>query len=189
MLAVLPAKSGLIVNGSFETGDLFGWTIAPDPPGDAAIVWGLPRASQGSFGLDFDAYSAPATAVLQQGFVTTPGVAYTLSFDFGVVALNNRTGSLNYRVIGQSSDLISDSIGLSSSSGESPVQWTSVSRTFIADGSNAVVWFQDTTPDGNACDPVLDNVQVDAIVPEPETFAMLALGAGVIGLVSWRKRH
>lgn len=153
----------LIQNGSFETGDFSGWTVTPNPSGNYAKIY-AGRASDGIYSVDFNYDGCVATAVLQQSFATVPGDSYSFSFDLGVTALGRRVGSLDYKIISQRGDLVAGVASLASSSGE-PAVFTTVSGSFAADGPSATIWFRDTTPDSDYCDPSLDNIRVFKLGP------------------------
>ncbi len=64
--------------------------------------------------------------------------------------------------------------------------WTSKSLTFTTSG-NAVLSFAGQTTEGDST-AFIDNISVTAAVPEPETYAMLLAGLGLMGFIARRRK-
>lgn len=188
MLVASPARSELVTNGGFETGDYTGWTTNFTPPDDAALILNG-RGHNGGYGVDFNYNSVPASAVLSQSLTTTSGTKYNASFFFGAIGSFDLSASLVYEVLGNNGTTVLDSapMNLKVTSPDVPV-WISVARSFTADGPTAILKFTDTTQESFGCDGLLDTVSVTAVVPEPSTVVSLC-GLGVMGLVLALRRR
>jgi hypothetical protein len=68
----------------------------------------------------------------------------------------------------------------------SPNSWQSFSVDFIATGSSTTIGLTGQT---GVYYIRLDNVCVTAAVPEPETYAMLLAGLGLLGFISHRRKQ
>jgi choice-of-anchor C domain-containing protein len=189
-LAPFASAANLLVNGSFEdtqftgtfstigTGSsaLHGWTILN---GSVDLINNYWTPSQGHYSIDL---SGNTDGTISQTFATVVGQKYTVSFDIA----GNPDGPfdpIKYVQVGLSQTPLYtfDTTGKSHNN----MGWTTKSFVFQAAGNSSTLFFQglQDSPYGLA----LDNVSVTA-VPEPETFAMLLAGLGVIGAVARRRR-
>ena len=118
--------------------------------------------------IDLDGSTGNA-GVLGKSLNLSAGTVYTATFD---LAGNHRNGDAEtVRVLFGSS---SDSHGLPMNAG-----WTSYSLSFTPSSSGAFsLSFENSG--GDNIGMLLDNVKVTA-VPEPQTYALLALGLAVVG--------
>jgi choice-of-anchor C domain-containing protein len=137
------------------------------------------QPSHGNYSLDL---SGSEDGTISQTFDTVLGQKYTVSFDIA----GNTDGpldALKYLQVGLSQSPIYafDTTGKSHTN----MGWTTKSFVFQAAGTSSTLFFQglQESPYGIA----LDNVSVTA-VPEPETFAMLLAGLGVMGAMLRRRR-
>jgi len=126
-------------------------------------------------------------ATLSQTFDTEAGVTYTV--DFFTAAQQLGTGPQSYRL-----DALNGSSVLRFDSGSIPVStaWEGHTLSFIAGSSSSTIRFTDTSNGGDAVriNWALDNVSVSSVssVPEPETYAMMLAGLGLIGAIARRRR-
>lgn len=164
-----PANANLLINGSFETGSLSDWSHTGNL-GFTSVVSGgaqdgIYRVSEGPIGSE---------GLLSQTFATTASASYLLS------------GWVN---------------GVASSPSHINFYWNSVSVVFIGDPVPALGWTNytatvsgtgsDTFTVGFQNDPSfdsLDNFSVTAAIPEPETYAMLLAGLGLLGFAARRRK-
>lgn len=126
--------------------------------------------------VDLDGSTGNA-GVLSRDFSLTAGTTYTSFFD---IAGSQRGGSENLQIIFGSANL-----SLNPLASNSP--WTQYSLTFtpVVTGTYSLVF---NNAGGDNMGAMLDNVSVQA-VPEPETYALLLAGLGLMGAVARRRRQ
>lgn len=197
----VPAQANLLTNGSFELGtfvddgngtDSFSagpttitgwaavgnqvsWIRSPNP-------WVL-SAEDGTHFLDLTGYhtGVPFGGVTQM-IATNVGEQYSLSFFLG--SYTQRWGGPPVSILA-SAGSASQTFTVSTTSTAST--WTPFSMTFSATSATTTITL---TGAAGAEYIGLDNVSVDAAsaVPEPESGAMIALGLGLIGAITLRRR-
>lgn len=155
-----------------------GWTVSN---GTVDVVgpgwWGnLCAPGQGSC-VDLDGSTSQA-GVLSKSLQLTAGNSYTASFD---IAGNQRGGT----------DVVDIYFGDQSISMDifASTPWATISLTFTPSVSGSYdLTFHNAG--GDNVGAVLDNVNVSvaAAVPEPETYAMLMAGLGILGAVVRRRK-
>jgi len=193
MGAAAAAHANLLVNGSFENGAfvnqgndtmsplvgstaITGWAVVTD-----TTAWIGPNnpfllaASDGSYFLDLTNYQeGPPFAGVSQAITTIPGAVYSLSFDLGSSNHWGRPDSLTASAGGASQTFLSPSTGTNN-------DWTHESMQFTATGATTTVLLQGASGFNYIG---LDNVDVELLslpaVPEPETWALLLGGIGVL---------
>jgi hypothetical protein len=134
-------------------------------------------ASQGSHFLDLTDYAYSKFGGVSQSVSTTPGATYKLTFDLG--------SSSNY---GLPSSILADAGTTQQSFSVNSAainHWTSFSMTFTASSATTTIGLT-----GNQGPNYigLDNVAVVA-VPEPETYAMMLAGLGLMGFIARRRKQ
>jgi len=77
-----PAHAALITNGSFETGDLTGWTLTGNTAFIGVECPGAPFAGPGDGNCDVFAGPVGSNGTISQSFATVVGQFYTINFDF-----------------------------------------------------------------------------------------------------------
>jgi hypothetical protein len=202
--AATSAQANLLTNGSFELGEfanqgnntmslgvgstvIAGWAVITDTtawigPGNP---FGL-TASDGSFFLDLTNYQAGAPfAGMSQTIATSPGATYSLSFDLGSSTQYGVPGSITASAAGKSQTFVSPTTGID--------VWTQEAMQFTASSASTTVVLQGASGFNYIG---LDNADVECVsncsgggggaVPEPGTFALLALG--LVGLATSRRR-
>jgi hypothetical protein len=129
--------------------------------------------------------SGSTGATLSQTFDTVAGDTYTV--DFFIAAQQVGSGPQSYRL-----DALNGSSVITSDSGSIPAlaEWKPHSLSFIAATSSSTIRFTDTSNGGAAVgiNWALDAVSVTSVasVPEPETWALLLAGMGLIGALRRR---
>jgi hypothetical protein len=203
LFAAMPAAAtNLLINGSFEEGPF----LRTDPlilaAGSTALPgWDLPTDfpfSQGGIELTASAWNASdgvrsidlagtGPGVIQQGFATTIGQTYRLSFDIA----RNQSGIPIQTIsvfLGERSSNTGINFSRNALGFNTPVIWTTWTRDFVATSVESRVVFFGM----NAKDAVLlDNVKVHqvAAVPEPASWALLLTGFGLAGSMLRRKQR
>ncbi len=188
LLAPLAQASGL-VNGGFEdssfsgsfqtigTGNgLNGWSV---DSGSVDLINNYWSPASGNYSLDLNGSSA---ATISQSFATTIGQSYSVSFD---MAGNTDGGGNKIITAGVTGDhtFTFDISGKSHGS----MGWTTQTFTFQANSALSTLHFSGDSSN-TYYGAALDNVTVTAAVPEPETYGMLLLGLGLLGVIARRKK-
>ena len=200
MLACFVSAQGALINGSFELGtfvddgngtDSFlagpttitgwaavgrqvAWIRSPNP-------WGL-SAQDGTHFLDLTGYltGAPFGGVTQT-IATNPGQQYNLSFFLG--SFTQRWGGPPVSILASAGGT-SNTFTVSTTSTAST--WTPFSMLFTATSANTAI----TLTGAAGVEYIgLDNVSVDlaSTVPEPESWALMMLGLGLLCSVGLRR--
>jgi hypothetical protein len=173
LTALVSAQAqAVIVNGDFETGDLTGWT----PIGDLTFS-GVNTAGALGYGVFAGTYSAyfgtvGSVAGISQVVTTTPGLAYTVSFQLANDAGGPAGFEVDWNGAAQNISLPGGAFG-----------WTHKQFTITATTSSTTIAFlfiQDSAYF------YMDNVTITA-VPEPGACAVVS-GLALLGFAVWSKR-
>ncbi len=181
--------TNLVVNGSFEansltspfttfyatTQGLTGWTVGVQSVDLVGSLW---NASSGVKSLDLNGNKK---GEIHQTITTVVGQKYQLSFD---LAGNFQGGPVTKSMainVGPSGLYTFSTAGKNSTN----MGWTTYSTSFVAVSAATTLSFASQT--SGAYGAALDNIAVTA-VPEPETFAMLLAGLGVMGVIARRRK-
>lgn len=175
IVAASPAAAQQVTNGSFETGDFSGWSVAN---GNATYV---EPAGFDSYPAQQGAYFAAlgnvnAVATISQTLATAAGQAYTLSY---YLASN---GSSSYFNASWNGHIITGS-ELNTPAAQ---PYTLYQFTVTGTGSDTLAFNEQDNPSYLALDNV--SLAVAGAVPEPATWAMMLLGFGAIGFAMRRRQ-
>lgn len=185
------ASSNLIVNGSFESSTfngsfttfgagstgLTGWTI---DFGSVDLINHYWQPSQGNYSLDL---SGNDDGVISQSFATVIGQKYVVSFDMAGNPDDKGTDFTKYLQVGLSQEPLYTFDTTTTSRNQ--MGWVTKSFVFQAVSTQTRLHFAGGQE--SAYGVALDNISVTA-VPEPETYAMLLAGLGLIGAAVHRRR-
>jgi hypothetical protein len=181
----------LVTNGSFEDGGA-GWSSTQTTgfaPVSAYInccgIDGSGYPGANGVAAAFFGWGQMTGGTIFQDLATVAGNTYTVNFSYGAIsggALQTMTAeALN----GQS---VLSSLGVSSYGNNNQATLVSpYSFTFVANSSTTTLLFRDTSLNTDSTDGMLDLVSVTA-VPEPETYAMLLAGLGLVGFAARRRK-
>ncbi|WP_442907843.1 choice-of-anchor C family protein [Janthinobacterium sp. GW460P] len=183
------ATTNLLSNGGFESSTFSGpfteihsgahlgaWSV---DSGSIDLINQLWQHAEGNYSLDLNGGSAGR---ISQSFGTVVGQQYNVSFSLaGNAAAGGSLKLVDAGVTGVHTFTF-DSTGRSHSN----MGWVTQGFSFIATAANSTLYFQGSSQNG-AWGAALDNVSVTA-VPEPTTYAMLAAGLGLMGLIARRRR-
>ena len=187
------ANADLITNGSFEAGQIVdpflnvlagetsitGWTVTSGNVDYISTYW---QASDGHRSLDMNGNTAGA---ISQDISTVVGVAYIVGFDFSA----NPDGGppqqlLSVSATGASAELYAYTTGANSATS---MFWVPETYTFTATNATTTLSFASMDSRG-PYGPALDHVTAHA-VPEPSSFALLALGGLGLATRVYRRRR
>jgi choice-of-anchor C domain-containing protein len=185
-------SANLVANGSFEAQSvvnsaigfdtftsagqgLTGWTVNLRSVDLVSTLW---AASHGRNSLDLNGLGK---GVISQVLHTVIGQTYSLSFDLagnGAAGAAIKGLSVN---LGPTGTYTFDTTGKTYSN----MGWTTYTTQFAAVSTSTTLSFASMT--SGAGGPALDNISVSA-VPEPETYALLLAGLGLMGAVARRRK-
>ena len=168
-ITVGSAPPVVILNPSFELGTPDGsGVIAPIPswtrsgPVVFAFVGNapyLPDTGKGNNILVFNNGNAVASGSISQQFATTPGQAYLLVFDMGVVGVPSQ--KVRVQLTGAGSLVSTDLVKMGASNGMAT--WQSKGVQFIANSALTTLTFTDVSDTAAGVDLMLDDVRVSVI--------------------------
>lgn len=181
------ANTNLIQNGDFEStafAPFAGYRVAN--AGSSAISnWTIGGASvdviNGAYGAitgnSIDMLGTPGPGSLSQNFATIAGHRYLVSFDLSSNGVSGDSKALTvnvgaapaYNYTGNANNPATQSF---------TYQATTTGQTLLTFSSAA----------SGYSGAVIDNVSVMAAVPEPETYAMLLAGLGLMGFIARRRK-
>jgi hypothetical protein len=197
LLGASPAMAGnIVINGSFEdpgfilnnstwgqsntlsgwkqlTGDKFEVQLAKKPGGSGAF-------NQSYDGARYLELNANALGAVEQTLATIAGQSYALSF--GYSGRSDAGGNSKAEVYWGNTRI--DILDAASNSG-----WKTFNYTLQASDSETALRFVSLEPTTNkSFGSYLDGVSVSA-VPEPETYAMLLAGLGLMATIARRRKN
>ena len=186
--AASAAPVNLITNGDFESyanifvpnggyakvsagsGQITGWNVG-------GVSVDLIQNSYNSINTtSVDMLGTPGPGQISQSFNFAANTSYTLSFDLSHNPYASNGAQVKVDFFGQSHVV----------DGMNPLHTETFTFTTGATGGSSNLVFSSIGGDGYS-GGVIDNVSVTAAVPEPETYAMLAAGLGLLAFVSRRK--
>ena len=196
-----PAAAATIINGGFEIGtdpgtfatildgdstSIFGWTVGTpigEPANSGSVDYIGTYWDGAGAGLDRSIdLAGNSLGTIYQDIATVAGQMYEVTF----YASKNPDGGDTVRTGTISADGSSGTFQYSTFNSLANMQWELRTFTFIATDVLTRLTFSADTSAGCCYGPALDSVTI-AAVPEPEVWALLLLGFGVIGLQMRRR--
>jgi hypothetical protein len=186
------SAADLVSNGGFEAGDA-GWgstqTVGFAPISAYINCCGIDGSgypAANGVAAAFFGWGQQAGGTIFQDLATVAGQTYTVNFSYGAIsgsALQTMTVEASN---GQS---LLGSLDVSAYGTTNQAALVSpYSFTFVANSGSTHLVFRDTSLNTDNTDALVDNVSVMAAVPEPETYAMLLAGLGLIGFAARRRK-
>ena len=193
------AATELVVNGSFENNviasawapasSVTGWTSSASGSSAFEIQKGATQGGLGGFnpvaanGVQYLELNTDRPTSISQSIATTAGGTYALSFAYS--GRPDTPGGANSLMNVYWGSTLLTPTALSGNTGGT---WQSFSQNVTALGASTLLRFESVGPvSAPTYGSYLDNVSVTAAVPEPETYAMMLLGLGLLGFVARRK--
>ena len=193
------AATELVVNGSFEdnviatpwapVSSVTGWTSSASGSSAFEIQKGATQGGLGGFnpvaanGVQYLELNTDRLTSISQSIATTAGGTYALSFAYS--GRPDTAGGANSLMNVYWGSTLLTPTALSGNTGGT---WQSFSQNVTALGASTLLRFESVGPvSAPTYGSYLDNVSVTAAVPEPETYAMMLLGLGLLGFVARRK--
>ena len=193
------AATELVVNGSFENNvissswatlsSVTGWTSSASGNSAFEIQKGATQGGQGGFnpvaaaGTQYLELNAARQTSVSQSIATTAGGTYTLSFAYSGRP-DTPGGASSLMNVYWGSTLLTPTALIGTTSGV----WQTYSQNVSALGSSTLLRFESIGPvSAPTYGSYLDNVSVMTAVPEPESYAMMLLGLGLLGFMARRK--
>ncbi len=168
------ADANLLTNGSFETGDFTGWTLAGNT-GYTGVCDGC-EGYTAEDGVDFAYMGAVGSdALLSQSFSDVSGDSYDFSFWY-----NNDNGGTpeDFSAYWDGTQLLSI-VDSPNTDG-----WVNYTFTETGTGTDTVQFDARNDPSYDA----LDNASVAGVSPIPEPSSFLLMGSGLLGLAGAVRR-
>lgn len=186
------SAQNLLVNGSFETGDLTGWTAINNIPGGPhnaypVAVHYAEGASDGIYAILFNSGDTQPMGVLEQTFATVPGRQYTLSFDYAVFGAPIPQSL----VVEVSNSSLTPQVATAVSIGfVIPPAFTTFTYTFTATATSSTLRFSDFPANFTVSeDGILDNVSVVAASPPADTTPPVITSLASSSATLWPPDH
>ena len=189
-IGVIPAHANLIINGGFEDpvvvdsslhyehrngSELTGWTLYSTYRGTVQFNSLYDLVSEGNQAVQIEV----GGDWISQTFATVVGQSYLLSYDLSAYNGFDNIGVLNVSV-GTAFETLTGTAG----------GYSHQTLSFAADSLATTLKFENAYPTSDWYNyPHLDNVSVTAAVPEPETYALMLTGLGIMGWVVRRKKR
>jgi len=212
--ASVAQAANAITNGSFETptvpvgnftnfivgsSAIPGWTVV-GPAGTSVSIVSTTfaqngvtfPAQDGAQWVDLTGFNINTTEGLSQSFSTIVGDRYQLTYFIGNTTgggIFGNTSTINVLVNGVQT--FSD---VNSTVSPTTQNWQQFSHTFVATGASTALSFLNGDPISDN-DNGLDNIVVTDLgpavgaIPEPETYAMLLAGLGLLGFMRRRRKQ
>ena len=190
-VAVPAAATELIVNGSFETGDLTGWTVSGFEGTYQIFGADVVAPEDGTQFAYISSLFPHSYGTLTQTFSDVPGKLYEASFWYrspdpqADTGLTDPAFARNLVQIALGVDVQENGYPLNYVDPPQSDAWVQGSFTFTGTGSDTLSLL--ATDSLGAL--MADNISVTDVVPEPDAWALMILGFGGAGAQLRRRRR
>lgn len=179
------AHANLLINGSFETGDLTGWSDTYGVLNPFGTTYGA--GMDGTYWAWVAGYETPIT-LSQTVSGLTVGQTYTLSFLQASEGYNS--DQVRVSVNGGPGTIFSSPPYIAGGPGNGFWNvWVTQTYSFVATSSTDTISFDTNGLNLACCDVGIDNVILSAGVPEPAAWALMLVGFGGLGAVLRSRRR
>jgi hypothetical protein len=165
-------------------------------PGDSTAITGWKTVSTGVEWFNASAYGGAADGVMvvdlanyiyssggiEQSFATMVGETYDLAFNLGTSQSYGRDGTAHIDVT-----VAGVATGYNVVNHSASMMWSApIALSFTANSATTTLRFTNTE-NANLHFAYVDGVSVTAAVPEPETYALMLAGLGLVGFAARRR--
>jgi PEP-CTERM motif/Protein of unknown function (DUF642) len=192
---LLASAANLVTNGDFENS-------APGTAWSNSATTGFaPISAYGPCCAPYGTYTGGSNAAffgwgdltggsIWQDLATVAGQNYTVSFEYGAIAAPTLQTMQVSALSGASFTTLLGATNLKAyGTGDLSTLLSGYSFSFTADSASTRLQFSDTSFNTYSVDGVVDNVSVVTTpVPEPETYALMLAGLGVMTVVARRRK-
>jgi hypothetical protein len=192
---LLASAANLVTNGDFENS-------APGTAWSNSATTGFaPISAYGPCCAPYGTYTGGSNAAffgwgdltggsIWQDLATVAGQNYTVSFEYGAIAAPTLQTMQVSALSGASFTTLLGATNLKAyGTGDLSTLLSGYSFSFTADSATTRLQFSDTSFNTYSVDGVVDNVSVVTTpVPEPETYALMLAGLGVMTVVARRRK-
>ena len=185
-LSAAPAQASLITNGSFETGNLSGWTSTYGSLNPFGTTYG--SGMDGTYWAWLAGFETPIT-LSQTVSGLTVGTNYALTF---IMASEfTHADQVSVSVGGPATLFTAPAYTVGGPLGAFWDNWVSQTYNFTATSASQTISFSTVGLNVGGYDVGIDKVSLSAIsggVPEPTTWALMLMGFGGLGLALRQRR-
>jgi hypothetical protein len=192
---VLASAANLVANGDFESATpSASWSNSATTGFAPITAYGPCCAPYGTYtggsNAAFFGWGDQTGGSIWQDLVTVAGQNYTVSFEYGAIAAPTLQTMQVSALSGASFATLLGATNLKATGTQNlAAMMSGYSFSFTADGATTRLQFSDTSFNTSSVDGVVDNVSVAITpVPEPETYALMLAGLGVMTFVARRRK-
>ena len=193
---LLASAANLVTNGDFENATpSAGWSNSITTGFAAITAYGPCCAPYGTYtggsNAAFFGWGDQVGGSIWQDLATVAGQTYSVSFAYGAIAASTQQ-TMQVSALSGPSFAAPLAVNAFQATGtrDLAAMMSNYSFSFTADSGTTRLQFSDTSFTTSSVDGVIDNVNMTAItpVPEPETYALMLAGLGIMTFVARRRK-